>query len=155
VYFFWTAGVPQDMHGLRNCIYTAVYAQRPIADLATGRYHAWILCSRLPCKRHLTGLSYCLARLLIAAAPNVEGFVFLAALLDGESPEALPQLTMSVLSHGLLGAAEFPRSATTVSVPGQDWFPVYRLDSHGHCAHRHERSDNANDYRCSPIVDWV
>ncbi len=56
----------------------------------------------------------------MAAAPNDEDFVFLAALLDGESPEARPQLTMSVLSHGLLGAAEFPRSATTVSVPGQD-----------------------------------
>jgi hypothetical protein len=49
----------------------------------------------------------------MAAAPNVEGFAFVAALLDGESPEALPQLTMSVLSHGLLGAAEFPQTATT------------------------------------------
>ena len=44
----------------------------------------------------------------MAAAPNVEAFALLAALLDGESPEARPQLTMPVLSHGLLGAAEFP-----------------------------------------------
>ena len=83
----------------------------------------------------------------MAAAPNDVGFAFLAALLDGESPEALPQLTMSVLSHALLGAAEFPRFATNVSVPGQYHLTVYRLGSHGHCAHRQEWSDNANDYR--------
>lgn len=49
----------------------------------------------------------------MAAAPSGEGFDFLAVLLDGESPEALPQLTMSVLLHDLLGAAEFPQTATT------------------------------------------
>ena len=35
----------------------------------------------------------------MAAAPSGEGLDFLAALLDGESPEALRQLTMSVLLH--------------------------------------------------------
>lgn len=86
----------------------------------------------------------------MAAAPNDGGFAFLAALLDGESPEALPQLTMPVLSHDLLGAAEFPQTETNwtaVFVSGQGRLPLYTLGSDGCWARRQERVDNAIDYR--------
>jgi len=83
--------------GCRTC--HAGYNQQIGPDLTTGWYQAWIRCSRLPCKRHLTGLSYCLARLLIAAAPAVGDLVLCADLPCGELPEPPPQPTMLTLLH--------------------------------------------------------